>query len=177
MCLRAGHGWTAFPDVIGSRVEPTRQEVIYFGTPAGDERFIESRLPVWVDAGDCLIYGIPGISTAGSKSLTTREGRRSIQPTAIAHHRRYRALASRVREPSFSGAADAPVLGAEVCQYENTPDGHFVIDRHPAMPDVWIAGGGSGHGFKMGPAVGKLLARQVREDASPDPFFALARLQ
>jgi sarcosine oxidase len=66
-----------FPDVIGSRVEPTRQEVIYFGTPAGDERFIESRLPVWVDAGDCLIYGIPGISTAGSKSLTTREGPRS----------------------------------------------------------------------------------------------------
>jgi glycine/D-amino acid oxidase-like deaminating enzyme len=73
----------------------------------------------------------------------------------------------------FLALRTAPVLGAEVCQYENTPDGHFVIDCHPAMPDVWVAGGGSGHGFKMGPAVGKLLARQVRDDASPDPFFRL----
>jgi sarcosine oxidase len=44
------------------------------------------------------------------------------------------------------------------------------------MPDVWIAGGGSGHGFKMGPALGELLAQQVRQDAIPDPFFALQRL-
>ena len=72
---------------------------------------------------------------------------------------------------------DAPVLGAEVCQYENTPDGHFIVDRHPAMPDVWIAGGGSGHGYKMGPALGELLARQISEDASPDPSFAIARFE
>jgi glycine/D-amino acid oxidase-like deaminating enzyme len=43
------------------------------------------------------------------------------------------------------------------------------------MPDVWLAGGGSGHGFKMGPALGEMLARQIREDATPDPFHALAR--
>jgi sarcosine oxidase len=71
---------------------------------------------------------------------------------------------------------NAPLLGAEVCQYENSPDGHFIIDRHPVMPDLWMVGGGSGHGFKMGPALGEMVARQVREDASPDPFFALARL-
>jgi glycine/D-amino acid oxidase-like deaminating enzyme len=43
------------------------------------------------------------------------------------------------------------------------------------MPDVWIAGGGSGHGYKMGPALGEVLARQVREDGSTDPIFGLAR--
>jgi glycine/D-amino acid oxidase-like deaminating enzyme len=43
------------------------------------------------------------------------------------------------------------------------------------MPDIWIAGGGSGHGYKMGPALGEILARLVREDAAPDPFFTLAR--
>jgi sarcosine oxidase len=43
------------------------------------------------------------------------------------------------------------------------------------MPDVWIAGGGSGHGYKMGPALGEMLARQILDDASPDPFFALGR--
>ena len=76
----------------------------------------------------------------------------------------------------FPALTDAPVLGAEVCQYENTPDGHFIVDRHPAMPDVWIAGGGSGHGYKMGPAL-ELPASQIKEDASPDPFFSLARLE
>ena len=75
----------------------------------------------------------------------------------------------------FPALRDAPVLGAEVCQYENTPDGRFLIDRHPGLGDVWIAGGGSGHGYKMGPAVGELLARQVLEDAPADPSFALAR--
>ena len=55
----------------------------------------------------------------------------------------------------FPALRDAPVLGAEVCQCEQSPDGHFIIDRHPAMPDVWIAGGGGGHGFKMGPVLGE----------------------
>jgi glycine/D-amino acid oxidase-like deaminating enzyme len=76
----------------------------------------------------------------------------------------------------FPALKDAPVLGSEVCQYENSPDGNFIIDRHPQMNDVWIAGGGSGHGFKMGPAIGETLARQLRQDSAADPFFALARL-
>ncbi|HVH57773.1 MAG TPA: FAD-dependent oxidoreductase, partial [Vicinamibacterales bacterium] len=75
----------------------------------------------------------------------------------------------------FPALASAPVLGAEVCQYENSPDGRFIIDRHPSMSDVWIAGGGSGHGFKMGPAVGEMLARYLREDGEPDAWFRLQR--
>jgi sarcosine oxidase len=167
-----------FPDVIGSRVRPTRQEVFYFGTPAGDDRFIDPRMPVWVDIGERFIYGIPGNVHRGFKvaddtrgpDFDPTDGDRNPSPDL---ERAMRAFLTR-RFPALSGA---PLLGAEVCQYENSPDGHFIIDRHPAMPDVWIAGGGSGHGFKMGPALGELLARQVREDASPDPFFALARLE
>jgi glycine/D-amino acid oxidase-like deaminating enzyme len=165
-----------FPDVIGSRVQPTRQEVFYFGAPAGDDRFIEPRLPVWVDAGDRFIYGIPGNLHRGFKiaddargpAFDPTNGDRNPSPDL---ERALRAFVSR----RFPALKDPPVLGAEVCQYENSPDGHFIIDRHPAMPDVWIAGGGSGHGYKMGPALGELLARNVREDAAPDPFFALAR--
>jgi glycine/D-amino acid oxidase-like deaminating enzyme len=166
-----------FPDVIGSRVRPTRQEVFYFGTPAGDDRFIEPRLPVWVDMVDGFTYGIPGNLHRGFKVADDRRGP-EFDPTngdrkpSSGVEATIRAFVSR----RFPALRDAPVLGAEVCQYEQSPDGHFIIDRHPAMPDVWIAGGGSGHGFKMGPVLGEMVARQVREDASPDPFFALARL-
>jgi sarcosine oxidase len=166
-----------FPDIIGSRIVPTRQEVFYLGTPAGDDRFIEPRLPVWVDAADRFIYGIPGNLHRGFKVADDARGP-AFDPTdgdrnpSPAGERAVRGFVSR----RFPALGDAPLLGAEVCQYENSPDGHFIIDRHPVMPDVWIAGGGSGHGYKMGPALGETLARQVREDATPDPFFALGRL-
>jgi glycine/D-amino acid oxidase-like deaminating enzyme len=167
---------SVFPDVIGGLVRSTRQEVFYFGTPAGDERFLESRLPVWIDMSDRFIYGIPGNLHRGFKVADDARGA-EFDPTTGSRmpsregERALRAFVSR----RFPALMDAPVLGTEVCQYENSPDGHFIVDRHPAMPDVWIAGGGSGHGFKMGPALGEILARQVLEDALPDPFFALAR--
>src|SRR5690606_5700755 len=56
-----------FPDVVGDRVRATRQEVFYFGTPAGDARFEDPSLPVWVDYRDRLIYGIPGNAFRGFK--------------------------------------------------------------------------------------------------------------
>jgi len=46
---------------------------------------------------------------------------------------------------------DAPLLETRVCQYENTTDHNFIVDRHAANTNVWIVGGGSGHGFKHGP--------------------------
>ena len=166
-----------FPDVIGSRIRPTRQEVFYFGAPAGDDRFVEPRLPVWADLGDRFVYGIPGNLHRGFKIADDTRGP-EFDPTggdrtpSPDRAREMRAFIT----GRFPALRDAPLLGAEVCQYENTPDGHFIIDRHPAMPDIWIAGGGSGHGFKMGPALGEVLARAVREDESPDPLFKLARL-
>jgi glycine/D-amino acid oxidase-like deaminating enzyme len=166
-----------FPDVIGARVRATRQEVFYFGTPAGDARFVEPHLPVWVDLCDRFIYGIPGSLHRGFKVADDTRGpdfdptTGDRTPSAALQHAAREFVATR-----FPALANAPVLGSEVCQYEQSPDGHFIIDRHPEMPDVWIAGGGSGHGYKMGPAIGEILARQVREDAAPDPFFALARL-
>jgi glycine/D-amino acid oxidase-like deaminating enzyme len=166
-----------FPDVIGSKVRPTRQEVFYFGTPAGDDRFLESRLPVWIDEGDTVMYGIPGNLHRGFKvaddtrgpEFDPTDGDRMPSPVLV---RQSRAFLTR-RFPALKGA---PLLGAEVCQYENSPDGHFIIDRHPSMPRVWIAGGGSGHGYKMGPALGEMLAKQVIDEGPADPFFGLARL-
>ena len=165
-----------FPDVIGPRIKPTRQEVFYLGTPPGDDRFIEPNLPVWIDEGDRFMYGIPGNLHRGFKvaddargpEFDPSDGDRNPTPEV---ERSARAFVGK----RFPAMNNAPVLGAEVCQYENSPDGNFIIDRHPQMPELWIAGGGSGHGYKMGPAIGEILSRQVREDAAPDPFFALKR--
>lgn len=166
-----------FPDLIGPRITPTRQEVYYFGTPPGDRRFVDPSMPVWVDYRDRFFYGIPGHANRGFKvaddtpgpPFDPTDGARDATPAGIAAARAF--LTRR-----FPALAGAPLLGSEVCQYEATPDSHFVIDRHPSAPNVWLAGGGSGHGFKMGPAIGELLASHVLAGSPPDPQFGLARL-
>ena len=167
---------TLFPRVIGEAIAPTRQEVYYFGTPAGDARFESPALPVWLDCADRFMYGIPGDDGQGFKvaddtpgpPLDPTCGERAVTPDAVERVRAY--LARR-----FPAMAGAPLVRAEICQYEATPDSHFIVDRHPHDSRVWIAGGGSGHAFKMGPAIGQLIASQVLGDQAPDPRFGLAR--
>jgi glycine/D-amino acid oxidase-like deaminating enzyme len=166
-----------FPDAIGGSIAVTRQEVYYFGTPAGDDRFSDGRLPVWVDFRDRMIYGIPGNAHRGFKiaddtpgpAFDPTSGDRSVSAEGVAAAR---ALAAE-RFPALEGA---PLVGSEICQYESTPDANFIVDRHPAAANVWIAGGGSGHGYKMGPVIGELLASLVLERTAPDPRFTLHRL-
>jgi glycine/D-amino acid oxidase-like deaminating enzyme len=167
-----------FPDVIGDRVKPTRQEVYYFGAPSGDDRFTDPKMPVWVDYREHLIYGIPGNANRGFKvaddtpgpAFDPTSGTRDATASGIAAARAF-------LKQRFPALAGAPLLGSEVCQYEASPDSHFIVDRHPRAANTWIAGGGSGHGFKMGPALGEMLAQCVLGGATPDPQFALARLR
>jgi sarcosine oxidase len=167
---------TLFPDLLGSILTATRQEVYYFGPPAGDPAFTDRRLPVWIDMSERQIYGIPAIASSGFKVADDTSGP-AIDPTTsdrtptAAGVAAARAFLAR-RFPALAGA---PLVASEVCQYESSRDAGFIIDRHPAASNVWIVGGGSGHGFKMGPAVGELVARAVLERAAPDPNFSLAR--
>jgi glycine/D-amino acid oxidase-like deaminating enzyme len=73
--------------------------------------------------------------------------------------------------------ANAPVLEMRVCQYENTSNGDFLIDRHPAFENVWLVGGGSGHGFKHGPVVGEYVARMLAGEEVREPRFSLESKQ
>ncbi|MDH4109119.1 MAG: FAD-dependent oxidoreductase, partial [Gammaproteobacteria bacterium] len=57
----------------------------------------------------------------------------------------------------------------------NTPDGDFIADRHPGATNLWLLGGGSGHGFKHGPALGEMMAEQVLGERPFEPDFALSR--
>ena len=163
-----------FPDALGGRIRPTRQTIVYFGTPAGTEPFGPARTPAWVDfpAG---IYGVPDVDDHGLKVGIDEHGPaidpdgddRVADDAAIARARAW-------LERRFPGMRRAPVLEARVCQYENTSSGDFLIDRHPAHDNLWIVGGGSGHGFKHGPAVGEDTAGMVLTGESGEPRFALA---
>jgi glycine/D-amino acid oxidase-like deaminating enzyme len=167
-----------FPGVIGERrILPTRQEVFYLGTPAGDSRFQEGACPVWIDlGGERIYYGIPGNEHRGFKVADDTRGEpidptsaeRTVTPSLLAAARA--AVARR-----FPDLAQAPLVEARVCQYENTPDGHLLFDRHPHAANVWLLGGGSGHGFKLGPALGEYAAETILADRVPLPLFALDR--
>ena len=166
-----------FPDVIGSRILPTHQEVFFFGAPAGDTRYSETHMPTWIDHGpNHFYYGIPGNDWRGFKAADDTRGP-ACDPTSQQRTVSAEALQS-VRkhvEFRFPGLKGAPVVETRVCQYEETPDENFIIDRHPGAANAWIVGGGSGHGYKHGPAIGELMAQLVLGQKSADPFHSLAR--
>jgi len=166
-----------FPELLGERIFPTRQEVFYFGPPSGDARFAPPAMPVWVDFGE-EIYGIPDIEGKGFKVAPDRHGpafdpdggERVVSADGLAAAREF--VGRR-----FPALKDAPLVASEVCQYENSSNGDFLIDRHPDFEDVWLLGGGSGHGFKHGPAVGEYAAAHIVDGTPVDAKFSLATKQ
>ncbi len=164
-----------FPELLGDKVHTTRQEVVFFETADNDPRFVAPSLPTWVDFKD-EAYGLPNIEGRGIKIAIDRHGppfdpdteMREVTSEGLAETRRY--LVRRL--PDLENAA---VKATEVCQYENTSNGDFLIDRHPEFADVWLVGGGSGHGFKHGPVVGKYVAARIAGSSEGiEPRFSLA---
>ncbi len=165
-----------FPDVVGERIMPTRQDVFFFGTPVGDSRFTEESLGVWLDYGLHSWYGIADNESRGFKiandtrgpAFDPTSGDRVPDAAALQAAREYIAF-------RFPALRDAPLVESRVCQYEQTADSHFVIDRHPHAQNVWLAGGGSGHGFKFGPALGEWICQMVLGRRPVEPTFSLSR--
>jgi sarcosine oxidase len=164
-----------FPELLADRIHPTRQEVFYFSTAAGGQSFSVPPLPTWIDFKD-EAYGLPDTEGHGVKIAIDRhgppfdpdDGNRSVSAEGLAEVRRY--LTRRL--PALK---DSPVTEARVCQYENTSNGDFLIDLHPEFENVWLVGGGSGHGFKHGPVVGKYVAARIEGSTEGiEPRFSLA---
>ncbi len=163
-----------FPELLSELIQVTRQEVFFFGVPPGDDRFSSPQLPAWIDFND-LVYGIPDLEGRGFKiaidahgaqfdpdngeRMASREGLNAVRAYLARH---------------MPALAAAPVSETRVCQYENTSNGDFLIDRHPGFENVWLVGGGSGHGFKHGPAVGEHVAELISGSAPVEPRFSLA---
>ena len=119
--------------------------MFFFGPPAGDPRWGETRVPVWIDFGEHIFYGIPGNEWRGFKVADDTRGpsmdpdTAERTPSAEAVARARALLAER-----FPDLAHAPLVESRVCQYENSPDGHYLIGPVPGLAHAWMAGGGSG---------------------------------
>lgn len=156
------------PDALAGRLFATRQEVVYFS--AG--RAATGMLPVWFDLP---FYGFPSLEGRGFKVADDTHGP-PADPAGIDRLvgaetvDRARDLIAR-RFPSLSGR---PVSETRVCQYANSSNGDFLIDRHPGLENVWLVGAGSGHGFKHGPAVGAHVAGLLLGTEAPIERFGLA---
>jgi glycine/D-amino acid oxidase-like deaminating enzyme len=151
-----------FPEVLRETITCSKQEVYYFGVPDKFSKQFEE-MPVWIDVdGKDFYYGIPGNAHRGfkigvdirGKAFDPSKGDRTIEPEVL--HRARKFIAHR-----FPELQDAPLLENRVCPYENSPDGNFIIDSHPEASNIIFLGGGSGHGFKHGPALGELVAKLI----------------
>lgn len=159
------------PDAMAKRLFVTRQEVFFFSVDAG----ATGNLPVWADLP---FYGFPSLEGRGFKVANDTHGPpmdpgTSDRRASAAGEEAARAFLAR----RFPSLAKAPLSETRVCQYENSSNGHFVIDRHPGLDNVWLVGCGSGHGFKHGPAVGGHIAELVAGTAKPREPFLIATKQ
>jgi glycine/D-amino acid oxidase-like deaminating enzyme len=165
-----------FPEVIGQRILATRQEVFFFAPPAGDRRFLPGAMPGWADFnGGDIFYGFPDLESRGVKFAHDQHGV-PVDPDTQDRRPTEAALAEILafRDRRFPLLKGAPMTEARVCQYENSSNGDFLIDLHPHWPNVLLVGGGSGHGFKHGPEVGRYAAGRLLGSIEPEPRFSLA---
>src|SRR6202171_1837594 len=166
-----------FPEILGGRIFPSRQEVFFFGVPAGDSRFAPPSLPTWLFQED-QIYGMPDLESRGLKIAVDRHGERVAPDKQPREGGVEGAEEARLFvEQRFPALRGAPIVETRVCQYENTWNGDFLIDQHPEMENVWFVGGGSGHGFKHGPAVGQYVAERILGGGKEEKRFSLASKQ
>ncbi len=157
------------PGLFELPVRVTQQDITFFAADGWDT----PPVPTWVDY-DRAVYGLGALDGAGVKVAPDVEGapfdpetgERTASPRTEERARAY--LAER-----FPALRDAPLMSATVCQYALTPDTNFVLARVPGSDQEWILGGGSGHGFKHGPALAEYAARVVTGEEEPAAQFAL----
>ena len=164
-----------FPEFETPLVRPTRQEVFFFGPPAGRSDLTDEVLPTWIDEGP--FYGVPGSAGRGFKMADDTRGP-AFDPTTGDRTPSAAGIqaARNAMEHRFPAMRGAPLIEARVCQYEQSADGNLIVDTHPEAANAWIAGGGSGHGYKLGAALGEMLADQALGQREKEPFFSLSRL-
>jgi glycine/D-amino acid oxidase-like deaminating enzyme len=181
------------PEVMTERLRTPLGRVIYFGTPPGDQRFVFPNLPSfnfpgvtgWPALGpDNRGFRVRGGSRRRSEAQEqAQEPREPPPPSEFDPDLSVRWVPPEAQEgprafveERFPDLAEAPIVATYSCHYESSVDRNPIVDRYPGLENVWIAGGGSAEGFKLGPVIGEYIARRVmgrRTDPVLDAEFRL----
>lgn len=157
-----------FPEIMGTRMRIPRGHVFYFAVP--DPRFMFPNMPS---------YGVPGCTGwpalgPDHRGFRVRTGGRAGEDPDTSDrwipeefHERPREILDRY----FPDLVGAPVSETRCCHYEGSISRNFIIDRHPELENVWIAGAGSAEAFKQGPVLGEYIAKRVL-GVEDDPALA-----
>jgi len=171
----------SFPELLQAKLNITRQPVMYFGAPAGSLPLLDKGFPVWMNrdaANKERAYGVYESNTHIFKMAYTQMDPVSFDPTsgnrtvikAEVDHARY------LMEKRFAFMEGAPLLYTKVCQHTDTPDKDFLLGKHPEASNLWLVGGGSGHAFKHGPAIGEKVTNLVSGKEKEQEKFSVTRL-
>lgn len=139
-------------------LQVSQEQTVYFRPTKNQHLFNEKSFPVWINYGERVVYGIPSLTEPAVKLgfhhsghyLDIADYKQEINLDIINKLKDY----LRKSIPDLSGEA----FGASTCIYTNTPDHDFVVDLLPNHPNIAIAAGFSGHGFKFSIGIGKALA-------------------
>ena len=150
-----------FPDLLGRYIKTPRRELFFLAPPVGDPSYRWDRCPALADplgwTSSDIGGGVKIAPIIRHVPMDPDSTDRVPTPHLLDQVRAYAAS----RLPAL---AERPVVSTYVSQLENSDNEHFIIDRHPTLADVVIAGGGSGHAFKMGPVIGEHVAGLVLGD-------------
>lgn len=160
-------GWLAglFPGLVQLAV--TRQELLFVdGGPA----WRAPGVPGWVDY-DRAMYGTADLDGLGVKAAVDVDGPPLDPDAELDDSPTTEPIVRAYLRDRFPALEHAPLAEARACRYELSPDSHFIAGSHPEHPDVWLLGGGSGHGFKHGPAMAERVVAAIQgRDPLPARF-------
>ena len=144
---------------VAKYTAPERQVLIWF-QPKRPELFRAETFPVfgiWTEEG--RYYGFPSYGVPGIKIGRAHHLRQQVDPDLMDRevHAEDEDILRQFTSRYFPLAA-GPVLDLKTCIYTNTPDEHFIIDLLPSQPQVSVAAGFSGHGFKFASVIGEIMA-------------------
>jgi sarcosine oxidase len=163
----------------------TRQVLYWFEVEAPIEQYQAPNFPVWIwelQDRSQVIYGFPAIEKeSGGIKIATEQYATTAHPDSVEREvsdEEKRAMYRELVLPYLPWVGERCVKAVS-CLYTATPDFHFVVDRHPRMPNVIVASPCSGHGFKHSAAVGEALAELVVDGKSAIDLapFSFARLR
>lgn len=181
LVISAGAWFGRVAPELGLPLRVERNVLHWFEPTAGLAELGPDRMPVYLlqRRGARVIYGFPYLADQGIKVAFHHSGEladpdklnREVAPAEVAE-----------MEAALAGwLPDAPgrCRASAVCMYTNTPDEHFVMGLHPVHPQVVVAGGFSGHGFKFCSVVGEVLADLATAGATRHPvaLFSPTRFQ